>query len=69
VLLIGKKERQLMSLIETCRRAKANPFEYLTKLQENAIDVINNPGKWLPWNYKETIAEMGNEPGLNSFNS
>ena len=45
----------LMSLIETCRRAKANPFDYLTRLQENAIDVIKNPGKWLPWNYKETI--------------
>ncbi|MFC2141177.1 IS66 family transposase [Acidobacteriota bacterium] len=44
-----------MSLIETCRRAKANPFDYLTRIQENAIDVINNPGKWLPWNYKETI--------------
>lgn len=44
----------LMSLIETCRRAKANPFEYLTKIQENAIDVINSPGKWLPWNYKKT---------------
>jgi len=28
---------------------------YLTRIQENAIDVINNPGKWLPWNYKETI--------------
>jgi transposase len=47
-----------MSLIETCRRAKANPFEYLTKLQENAIDVITNPGKWLPWNYKETIGTI-----------
>ena len=45
----------LMSLIETCRRTKANPFDYLTRLQENAIDVIKNPGKWLPWNYKETI--------------
>ncbi len=44
----------LMSLIETCRRAKANPFEYLTNIQENAIEVIKNPGKWLPWNYKET---------------
>jgi hypothetical protein len=59
----------LMSLIETCRKAKVNPFEYLTMLQKNAIDVLKNPGKWLPWNYKETIAEMGNEPGLNSFNS
>jgi hypothetical protein len=47
-----------MSLIETCRRAKANPFDYLTKLQENASDVIKNPGKWLPWNYKETIAAI-----------
>lgn len=45
----------LMSLIETCRRAKANPFDYLTRIQENAINVIKNPGKWLPWNYKETI--------------
>jgi len=43
-----------MSLIETCRREKVNPFEYLTKIQENAINVINNPGKWLPWNYMET---------------
>jgi transposase len=48
-----------MSLIETCRRAKANPFDYLTRIQENAIDVINNPGKWLPWNYKETIGTIG----------
>jgi len=45
----------LMSLIETCRRAKANPFDYLTRVQENAGNVIKNPGKWLPWNYKETI--------------
>ena len=47
-----------MSIIETCRRAKANPFEYLTVIQENAIDVLNNPGKWLPWNYKETLDGM-----------
>ena len=40
-----------MSMIETCRRAKANPLQYLTVIQENAIDVLNNPGKWLPWNY------------------
>lgn len=48
----------LMSLIETCRKAKVNPFEYLTMLQKNAIDVLKNPGKWLPWNYKETIAAI-----------
>jgi transposase len=43
----------LMSLIETCRRAKADPFEYLKRIQENAMDVINKPEKWLPWNYKK----------------
>ena len=43
----------LMSLIETCRRAKANPFEYLKRIQENAMEVINKPEKWLPWNYKK----------------
>ncbi|NIM18390.1 MAG: IS66 family transposase [Candidatus Aminicenantes bacterium] len=47
-----------MSIIETCRLAKVNPFEYLTMLQKNAIDVLNNPAKWLPWNYKETIAAI-----------
>jgi transposase len=44
-----------MSIIETCRRAKANPFEYLTQIQENAISVLNNPARWLPWNYKEFL--------------
>jgi hypothetical protein len=47
-----------MSIIETCRRAKANPLEYLTVIQENAMDVLNNPGKWLPWNYKETFGAI-----------
>lgn len=47
-----------MSMIETCRRAKVNPLEYLTVLQENAMDVLNHPGKWLPWNYKEAIAAI-----------
>jgi transposase len=51
----------LMSLIETCRNAKANPFDYLTRIQENTIDVIQNPGKWLPWNYRETIDAISRE--------
>ena len=55
-----------MSLIETCRKAKANPFDYLTRLQENAINVINNPGKWLPWNYKETIDAIAKVKKCNS---
>lgn len=37
------------------QKQTANMFDYLTRIQENTIDVIQNPGKWLPWNYKETI--------------
>lgn len=47
-----------MSIIETCRQAKANPLEFLTVIQKNSIDVLNNPGLWLPWNYKENSASI-----------
>lgn len=40
-----------MSIILTCFYAKANPFEYLTQLQKNLAKAIEDPAKWLPWNY------------------
>lgn len=42
-----------MSIIETCRQAKVNPIEFLTMIQENSIDVLKNPAKWIPWVYKK----------------
>lgn len=42
-----------MSIIQTARLARINVFEYLNCLQENESNVKINPGKWLPWNYKE----------------
>jgi hypothetical protein len=49
-----------ISLIQTCIQAKVNAFEYLTLLQKNAMSVLEKPGNWLPWNYKETLAFQSN---------
>lgn len=47
-----------MSIIQTCRLSKVNPFEYLVALQRHSHDVFKNPGAWLPWNYKVTAAGL-----------
>lgn len=48
------------SIIQTCNLAKVNAFEYLTVLQKNEAGVLNNPGSWLPWNYKENFVFKAN---------
>jgi hypothetical protein len=48
-----------MSLIYTTVLAGENPFDYLTALQRHAKDVAENPTAWLPWNYRETLAQRG----------
>ncbi len=40
-----------MSLIHTCQLCDADPFDYLTQLQEHAEKVAGDPGAWMPWNY------------------
>ena len=42
----------LMSLIETCKKANKNPFNYLLSLHQNRELVKIAPEKWLPWNYE-----------------
>ncbi len=42
----------LMSLIYTCELCGANPFDYLTELQQHAEEVSSNPQDWMPWNYQ-----------------
>jgi transposase len=46
----------MMSLIQTAKRAGVNVLHYLTKLQEFAADVKNDPSLWLPWNYESRLA-------------
>jgi transposase len=45
-----------MSLIHTCQLAGVNSFEYLTELQRHAGELAVRPAKWMPWNYRETLA-------------
>ena len=51
-----------MSLIHTCELNSANPFDYLTELQKNAEKLAKNPAAWMPWNYRETLAQVGDGP-------
>jgi hypothetical protein len=46
-----------MSLIYTAELCGANPFDYLTELQKHADQLRNAPQEWMPWNYRETLAE------------
>lgn len=47
-----------MSLIHTCELNEANPFDYLTELQRHARELEANPSEWMPWNYRETLAQI-----------
>lgn len=48
-----------MSLIHTCRLCEVNPFEYLQALQKHAQAVQTHAALWLPWNYREQLAQAG----------
>ena len=47
-----------MSLIHTCELAGANPFDYLTVLQQHRDALVATPTAWLPWNYRDTLAAV-----------
>jgi transposase len=44
-----------MSLIYTCQLNEANPFDYLTELQRHPEQLVSNPERWMPWNYRESL--------------
>jgi outer membrane protein assembly factor BamB len=44
-----------MSLIYTCQLNQANPFDYLTQLQQHADQVAAGPQRWMPWNYRTAL--------------
>jgi hypothetical protein len=53
-----------MSLIHTCELCGANPFDYLTQLQQHAGDLARTPSEWMPWNYLTAL-----EPASASLDS
>jgi transposase len=48
-----------MSLIHTAEFHGQNPFHYLTVLQIHAKAVADRPADWLPWNYNDALARLG----------
>jgi hypothetical protein len=46
-----------MSLIHTCELCGANPFDYLAELERHAGQASSNPREWMPWNYRQTLAD------------
>lgn len=47
-----------MSLIHTCELNGVNSFDYLTELQRHSSGLRRAPAGWMPWNYRETLAQM-----------
>ena len=47
-----------MSIIQTSQLNKVDPFDYLTQVLRHAPAVAANPGLWLPWTYKESLAAL-----------
>ena len=45
-----------MSLIHTCQLCGANPFDYLTQLQQHGDELSRDPEQWMPWNYRNVCA-------------
>ncbi len=50
-----------MSLIYTCQLNEANPFDYLTELQQHAEALAACPERWMPWNYRDALRLRLNE--------
>jgi len=44
-----------MSLIQTCRLNRLNPWTYLMALVHHPDQVRGSPEQWLPWNYQDAL--------------
>jgi transposase len=47
-----------MSLIHTCQLCGANSLDYLIEFQRHAQDLAARPAEWMPWNYREMLAQV-----------
>ncbi|HXE08540.1 MAG TPA: IS66 family transposase [Acidobacteriaceae bacterium] len=46
-----------MSLIHTCELNGVYSLDYLTELQRHAEELRCNPAAWMPWNYRDALAQ------------
>jgi transposase len=53
-----------MTLIHTTELNDENPFEYLVALLDNADRLAQEPERWMPWNFRETLATLESNKNL-----
>ena len=46
-----------MSLVQTCRLNRANPFAYILKQVLHSAEVKADPTRWMPWNFQNAEAQ------------
>jgi len=51
-----------MSLIHSAELCRANTFDYLVALQRHHEVVAENPGRWMPWNFRDALARLESGP-------
>ena len=51
-----------MSLIHTAELCRENPFDYLVAIQRHHKAVAEVPADWMPWNFRDTFAELQDSP-------
>jgi len=47
-----------MSLIHTVELHDGNPFDYLVALLRHHERVADEPGEWMPWNYRQALEAL-----------
>ncbi len=51
-----------MALIHTAELNGVDPFDDLVTLQRHHERLADNPGDWMPWTYKDTLARLAKDP-------
>ncbi|MGH7219542.1 MAG: IS66 family transposase [Nitrospiraceae bacterium] len=49
-----------MSLVQTCRANEVNPFDYMLAVVRNAQAAKADAGRWMPWNFRESLVPLAN---------
>jgi transposase len=52
-----------MSLIYSAELNGVAPFEYLLALLRHPEELAANPGAWMPWTYRDTLAALASGTG------
>jgi transposase len=61
--LVGDR---FMSLIHSAELSGADPFDYLNSLLSNAGRLEEQPALWMPWNYRDTLAELAERRAIDA---